>query len=483
MNIVDPILAHAQTRPQAAALVLIDGQAVTFGMLDTLVRRAAAFGLAQGLTAGSTVAMRIGGADEALGRIVALGLARIGVATCDPTVPPKHLTAALVAPGESPPNVARRIPLDSSWLTGAESLAPSHPGGDALFRIFSTSGTTGVPRFCPVTHTIMAARVAASGHPIARTSFSPILLCALGLDGNWATRIVLATLTGGGTVVFSNAASLLRTLVEQRVTTLVTSPAVLQSVLGNMLPTQTVLPDLRAVVTGGSRLPDPLWRLATNRLCPEILISFGASETSVVATGRYEQLAHVPQSVGLLEPGSAAQAVDENHQPLPPGTEGIIRVRTPGDIAGYLDNPEATATTFRDGWFYTGDIGAVTADGHLVITGRAVEIINHGGMKISPRIIEDMLLSVPEIGQAAAFGVPDNQGVVQVWAAIVTNSPVDGDALQRLCTARLGELAPKFIVQMPNLPRNANGKVMTHVLVDAAKQHYQSGAGAVNGPG
>ena len=208
------------------------------------------------------------------------------------------------------------------------------------------------------------------------------------------------------------------------------------------------------------------------------MTTFGASETSVVAMGRYEQLVRVPQSVGVLEPGVAAQAVDAEHRPLPPGAEGLIRVRTPGDIAGYLDDPAATAATFRDGWFYTGDLGAVMADGHLVISGRAVEVINHGGMKISPRIVEDTLLSVPEISQAAAFGVPDSDGVTQVWAAVVATAPIDGAALNRLCAARLGALAPKFILQMPDLPRNANGKVMTHVLVDLAIRHQQPGPGA-----
>ena len=478
MNIVDGIEAVARTRPDAGALVLIDGQVVSFGLLDRLVRRAAAHGSALGLGAGSKVAMRIGGADEALGLIVALGLARIGVATCDPSVPAHHLSAALVAPGEQAPDGPRRFPLDSAWLTGPESVAPSHPGGDVLFRIFATSGTTGLPRFCPVSHGIMAARIAATGHPVARTTFAPIVLCALGLDGNWAMRTVLATLSGGGTLVFSNQANLFGALLQHRVTTIMTSPAVLQTILATMPASQAAPPDLRSVVAGGSRLPEPLWRAAARRLCPEIMTTFGASETSVVAMGRYEHLARVPQSVGVLEPGVAAQAVDAEHRPLPPGTEGLIRVRTPGDIAGYLDDHQATATSFRDGWFYTGDIGAVTGDGHLVISGRAIEIINHGGMKISPRAVEDTLLTVPGISQAAAFGVPDSDGITQVWAAIVTNSPVDGEALKRLCVARLGAVAPKFIIQMQDLPRNANGKVMTNILIDAAMRHRGPGAGA-----
>ncbi|MDE2005813.1 MAG: long-chain fatty acid--CoA ligase [Rhodospirillales bacterium] len=468
MNIVQGIEAVARARPEADALVLIDGQRASYATLDLLIRRAAAFGAALGFRAGDRVAMRIGGNDEALGLIVALGLARIGVTTCDPTLPARYLSAALVAPGEAAPAGPPRHVLDAGWISGAPSVAAAHPGGEALFRIFATSGTTGLPRYCPVSHAIMGARVAATGHPIARTDFPPVVLCALGLDGNWAMRTVLATLAGGGTLVFSNAATLPDTLTRQRVTSLITSPVVLQTLLAAIPAGQARPPALRSAVIGGSRLPEPLWRLGMLRLCPEIMTTFGASETSVVAMGRFETLSRVANAVGVLEPGVAAQAVDAEHRPLPPGAEGLIRVRTPGDIAFYLDDPEATAATFREGWFYTGDIGSVTADGVLIITGRAVEVINHGGMKISPRLVEDVLLAVPEITQAAAFGVPDSDGVIQVWAAIVAGAPIDSEALRRHCQARLGPLAPRFVLQLPELPRNANGKVMTHALVELA---------------
>ena len=481
MNIVDPIHAVAQTRPDAAALILIDGKTVTFSVLDTLIRRAAGRATALGLQPGTVVALRIAGGDEALGLIVALGLARAGIVTCDPSVPSRYLSAVLVAPGEAPPPGVPAYALDSAWLTAPVAVAPPYGGDAALFRIFATSGTTGMPRFCPVSHAAMVARVAATAHPVARTSFPPVVLCALGLDGNWAMRIVLATLSGGGTLVFSNPGQLRRTLVEQHVTSLMTSPAVLQSILEAMPPDAPRPPALRCIVAGGSRMPEPLWRRASMRLCPEIMATFGASETSVVAMGRCEDLARVPDAVGVLEPGVEAQAVDAAHRPLPPGTEGLVRVRTPGDIAGYLDDPESTAASFRDGWFYTGDIGKVTADGYLVISGRAVEIINHGGMKVSPRTIEDVLLAMPEISEAAAFGMPDRDGVIQVAAAVVARAPIDIAALNRTCAARLGPLAPRTVLQVGQLPRNANGKVMTRALIELASRTGQGGVGEGQG--
>jgi acyl-CoA synthetase (AMP-forming)/AMP-acid ligase II len=142
-------------------------------------------------------------------------------------------------------------------------------------------------------------------------------------------------------------------------------------------------------------------------------------------------------------------------------------------IAGYFDDDGATRDTLRDGWFYSGDIGTVTEARVLTVTGRTGEFINSGGIKISPRVIEDVLLSLPEITQAVAFGVPDSDGMARIWAAVVADPPVDALVLQRLCDEKLGARSPKFILQFKELPRGANGKVLTSQLVAYGAAHYQ----------
>jgi acyl-CoA synthetase (AMP-forming)/AMP-acid ligase II len=146
-----------------------------------------------------------------------------------------------------------------------------------------------------------------------------------------------------------------------------------------------------------------------------------------------------------------------------------LRIRTPGMIAGYLDATPAAGTGFRDGWFHPGDVGLVTKDRVLVLSGRVTEIINTGGLKISPRRIEDVLLAYPGISQAAAFGVEDDDGLPVIWAAIVTDKPLDGPAFNQFCQARLGGAAPRAILQMPDLPRNENGKVLVSRLAELAR--------------
>jgi acyl-coenzyme A synthetase/AMP-(fatty) acid ligase len=112
----------------------------------------------------------------------------------------------------------------------------------------------------------------------------------------------------------------------------------------------------------------------------------------------------------------------------------------------------------------------VSPEGLLTISGRDGDFINAGGNKMNPAVIETVLLSLPQVTEAAAFGVPDRMGVVQIWAAIVSAAPVDMAALQALCREKLAGKAPKYIVQIKGLPRNANGKIVRTELIRFAAQ-------------
>jgi acyl-coenzyme A synthetase/AMP-(fatty) acid ligase len=172
--------------------------------------------------------------------------------------------------------------------------------------------------------------------------------------------------------------------------------------------------------------------------------------------------------VGWIGPGIEVQAVDEKHRPLPAGAEGVIRIRSATAVDGYLGDPAATAAAFRDGWFYPDDIGSVGADGLLTIAGRTGEVLNVGGLKVSPRRIEEAVLQYEDVAEAAAFLMPGPAGVDEVWAAIVQKRQVNMDALHRHCADRLGTSAPRTILVADRLPRNAMGKVPPDELVKMA---------------
>jgi oxalate---CoA ligase len=135
-------------------------------------------------------------------------------------------------------------------------------------------------------------------------------------------------------------------------------------------------------------------------------------------------------------------------------------VRGPNMMRGYRNNPEANSLAFIDGWFRTGDIGAVDNDGYLALTGRIKDLINRGGEKISPAEVEAVLLEDPAVAEAAVFGVPDPKYGEEVAAAVLLHDNYDAIKLQEFCRERLADFkVPKFIHITSALPKNAMGKI------------------------
>ena len=471
MNLTARLRELATQSPELPAFITIDDTLITFGTLDSLIDAAARRLLRLGVQPGQIAALGFSGVDEALVLVISLALARIGAASADPQLPSQHLTLALLPHGVAARADMRCEFFGMEWLdpdSEAEAAVAIHPAPDTL-RIFATSGTSGVSRFVPISHTSMRARLAPAWAP----SYAPgqeRMICALGLGGSWSHRLVLKLLLSGGALVFSNPRDIINTILRHRVTSLVTSPFSLQSILDRLPAGIGPLAGLRSLELGGSQVPPSLIQRARINLCSNVLTSYGASEIGPCAGAASEVLATMDLAVGVLAEGLEVEALDPSGAVLPPGEIGELRFRTPGMASGYLDNPSATAAHFRDGWFYSGDLGHLGVGRMLCISGRLGEFINAGGVKISPRVIEDVLLSHPDILEAAAFPVPDRDGLAQIWAAIVSESPVDHASLARFCAEHLGEQSPKFILQMKALPRNANGKVLTRDLISYAER-------------
>src|SRR6185437_2214553 len=159
-----------------------------------------------------------------------------------------------------------------------------------------------------------------------------------------------------------------------------------------------------------------------------------------------------PGTVGIVA-GAEVAILDADWQPLPAGTAGEVSVRGPGVVDGYLDNPESTAASFRDGWFRTGDLGRLSADGYLTLDGRLKELINRGGEKIAPREIDEALLAHPGVREAVAFGVPDAKWGEVVHAAVVATGVSDAE-LRAFCAERLAAFkVPRRIHMVEQIPK------------------------------
>ena len=163
---------------------------------------------------------------------------------------------------------------------------------------------------------------------------------------------------------------------------------------------------LRLCVSGSAPLPAELHRSLAERGGQQVLERYGMTETLMLVSNPYDGERR-PGSVGFALPGVELRLSDDG--------EGEIQVRGANVFAGYWDRPQATAESFVDGWFRTGDLASIDADGYVTILGRSKELIISGGLNVYPREVEEVLLSHPDVAEAAVVGTPSDE-----WGEVVT---------------------------------------------------------------
>ena len=168
----------------------------------------------------------------------------------------------------------------------------------------------------------------------------------------------------------------------------------------------------------------------------------------------------VAKGCGRALPGCAVRIVDEQGRSCPPGTSGEIVVTSDYMASGYFKNPEETTRTFRDGLLYTGDVGYLTEDQSLIVTDRKKDIIIRGGINISPKEIEDVILRAVGVREVAVVGIPHVLTGEEIVAVVVGDAALHAEQLQTWCMEHLAPFkVPARILIHPELPRTASGKI------------------------
>ncbi|MEP7181539.1 MAG: class I adenylate-forming enzyme family protein [Betaproteobacteria bacterium] len=481
MNIADPIHRHARSDPHATAVIRRRGDTASYRDLDRTIDALAQRARDSGLAPGDVAVIAIASTYRLL--VWSLALARLGVASAAASLPPEHADACLAERGREPVGRADVTLVEAEWTETPAAAAsvppvPAHDDGTAICRIFATSGTTGTPKHVAISHDLIGRRVAARQHTVLPDEPS-VLMCLIGLSTTFGFVSILRTLWAGGRLVLARKPDeIIAAIDRHRVRCLVTAPATLADVLAALPPARGPLSSLARIEVGGSPLPSRLCRDVRMRLCANVDSCYGSVEAGAVAGAPMTAVEGRPGAVGFLLPGVLVQAVDDDGRPLPPGVEGELRMRSDSGVRGYVGGGPTDAGAFEGGWFCSGDVGSVADDGMLLVTGRKGDVINSSGQKIDPQAIEDVLLSMSSIREAAAFGVPDTSGVTQIWAAIVADADLDVAVLDAVCRNRLQNRAPKMVLNMASLPRNEGGKVMRDELVAMALAASRNPPGA-----
>ncbi len=378
---------------------------------------------------------------------------------------------------------ANRVVVDRR-RAAVGTLDPS----DILF----TSGTTGAPKGVVMTHgrTLRVARDWVEMTGLCSDDRYLMVNPYFHMFGLKAG--VLACMVSGATMLpeaVFDVDRILERIEEDRVSVLPGPPTLYQAILDHPERDRHRLSSLRVAVTGAADIPVELVRRITAELpFSTVITGYGLTEAgTATATGPGDDVETIATTVGRARPGFEVRIAGAGRHPGPgepgqpgevgqpgePGQPGEVVVRGESVMAGYLDDPDATAEVLSpDGWLRTGDIGTVDAAGYLRIVGRLKDMFIVGGFNAYPAEIENALLRHPAVTQAAVIGIPDDRLGEVGMAFVVTaaGSPTPAD-IMAWCRAEMANYkVPREVAIVDQLPVNATGKVMKDELRARAGQ-------------
>jgi len=473
-NLADYVLAAGRATPDKVALAVVSPQraeAMTYAELRQAVLGTATGLRDLGLTAGDRVLMRLGNTpDFPVTYLACIAAGLIPVPTSSQlTAPEATAIAAETAPKlvvaapdvALPDHVAPVLPLDA--LRGFRTLPMAPPvmgDPERPAYIIYTSGTGGQPRAVVHAHRAIWARrmmwdgwydLRAEDRLLHAGAFNWTYTLGTGLMDPWAIGAT-ALIPAAGTA----PAEIPACLAAHNATIFAAAPGVYRQMLRAEMPP---LPRLRHGLSAGEKLPPSTlrdWLAATGTPIHE---AYGMSECSTFISGSPARPAP-DGALGFVQDGRRVTLIGG-------GETGVIAVHRsdPGMMLGYLDQPEETAARFDGDWFLTGDVGRRDDSGAIHYQGRADDMMNAGGYRVSPIEVEAALTAHADVTEAAACEVTVREGVRIIAAFYTAPQAVDEIALGAFLSTRLARYkCPRLFVRVDTLPRGANNKLLRRVL-------------------
>lgn len=471
-------------RRAAHDAMVCDGRRWSYAQAAVEAERLAGGFAAQGIVAGDRVLMLLGNRPEFL--FVLLALQRLGAIAVPVGVREQAPGLAFIA-GQCgakaivfDDELAERVPagvlhLAASSLAALRGVAPppASPRETDVAVILYTSGTTGRPKGAMLTHLAIAHSVL---HYQACMRLRPEDRSALAVPASHVTgliAIVAAMWQVGGAVVIVpafKAESFLALMADEGVTHTLMVPAMYSLCLLSDGFAATDLSAWRVGGYGGAPMPvATIDALAAALPGLTLLNAYGATETTSPTTmmPAGDTRDHA-DTVGVALPAAQIRVMDDDGRELPPGETGELWIAGPMVVPGYWANAEATAASFTAGFWHSGDLGSVDADGYVRIVDRKKDMLNRGGYKIYSVEVENVLMAWPGMAEAAVIGLPCPVLGERVHAIVHApgTAAANSEALRRHCAAHLADYkVPETITWSPEpLPRNANGKLMKRLL-------------------
>ncbi len=339
-----------------------------------------------------------------------------------------------------------------------------------------TGGTTGVPKAAMLTHRNLVANVTqANAWNITRIPGGDTVMASVPFFHIYGLTIALLLgLCDGATVVIQTRPEireLLKLIDKYQPTEFPGVPALYQAFLKQPDLAKFRIQSIRYCLSGSAPLPVEVAKQFEALTGAKLVEGYGLSETSPATHANPLEGERRTGSIGLPLPNTDQRVVDleTGRRVLGVNEEGELAIRGPQVMLGYYGHPDETAAALQDGWFRTGDVARIDADGFAFILDRKKDMINVGGMKVYPREIEEVLFQHPGVADVAAVGVPDpdHGEVVKAYVVRMAASTVTADELIAFVRERVAHYkAPRSIEFVDALPRSGIQKVLGRVLRD-----------------
>lgn len=501
-NVTDPIFHYAQIRPDAPALIQ-DDRTVTYRDLAVLVGKAAVYLKGLGIEARERVAVSLtNGIDHF---ILSLGLLRLGATLMEvpytSQLPPAPTTLAkfgirtvFLEPAIAPPVGYRCFTVYPSWRSSLAGVNGDHRhdgGGDDIYTISLTSGTTGTPKGSLTSHLQYFTRLKAYTELFAESgvfsSENPanfLLTAAVGFT-TFFRRMLSHLFIGGPVVIFPEymyVIDLVKAVAEAE-NALCFVPSAMCRVLVACAPPQGLLfPKLRALVAGGGQLFAEDKLAVLSRVTPNFYESYGASGFGTLSVLSPAAARSKAASVGRPPSFVEVQVVDREGNVLPTGAVGRLRCRGSESKGFAAENDVEGDERFRDGWYYPGDIGYLDDEEYIFLKGRTVDLIQRAGGEIYSSEIEEVIAAHPSVQEVAAVGLPRANGAPgeEIVAVVVARGEAQHESLAQHCRAKLPpERWPDRVFYAQALPKTPGGKLDRAQVKSMATVEIRRRAGLV----
>jgi long-chain acyl-CoA synthetase len=496
MNLSQTLQTVALHRPHGPAISWGEGS-WSYGALEAQVGRIAGALLDRhGMMPGARVALAMDNCPELLPALYGIWRAGLAAVPINSKLHPREMAwimadseaklclatpkiaDGLSAPGLSaaalPTVIATGTPDYANLQTGADRTAsPTDPQAEAW--LFYTSGTTGRPKGAVLTHRNLLFACHCYYADIDFVGPRDTILHAAPLTHGSGLYALAHLARGSHNVILSGSFEperILDAFAVRSNVSMFAAPTMVSRLINHAKAGTSDTRGLKTIIYGGAPMYVADLKRAVELFGPRLYQLYGQGESPMTITGldkaMHADTAHPDYearlgSAGVARSGVAVKVVDAAGRELPHGEVGEIVTRSDCVMQGYWNNPEANARALREGWLWTGDLGALDGQGFLTIKDRSKDMIISGGSNIYPREIEEVLLTHPDVLEAAVIGRPHADWGEEVIAFVVKRAGVDiaAPALDRLCLDNIARFKrPRGYRFVDTLPKNNYGKIL-----------------------